>query len=344
VKLSVFYFPTIEFAGTVATAVVIGIGGTMVHRGDVSIGTVVAFVLLLANLFEPIQQLSLLFNTVQSSAAALSKLYALLDTPSEVHQAHDAVDLPSSGSIEVRHVTFGYAGGDRPALEDAVLTIDPGERIALVGPTGAGKSTLAKLIARLYDPVSGSVAFGGVDLRRSTAESLRERIVVVPQEGYLFAGTIRENVRIARPAATDHDVERALAAIGALDRFLAFPEGLETEVRERGARLSAGEKQLVSLARAALVDPAVLVLDEATSSLDPGTELAVEEAIERLSAGRTVIAIAHRLSTAQRADRVVVVDDARVVEVGHHSELVRLEGRYTSLHRSWVGADTFPSS
>lgn len=340
VKISVWYFPVVEFAGAVATAMVVGVGGVLVHRGDVSLGTVVAFVLLLANLFEPVQQLSMLFNTLQSSGAALAKLYALIDTPSEVGERPGAVDLPVAGALAVVGVGFGYEGAERPALTDATVTVAPGERIALVGPTGAGKSTLAKLMARFYDPSAGTVTFGGVDLRSATLASLRRRIVVVPQEGYLFTGTIRDNVRLARPDASDDEVSTALDAIGALERFLAFPEGLDTEVRERGSRLSAGERQLVSLARAALVDPAVLVLDEATSSLDPGTELAVEQAVERLSEGRTVIAIAHRLSTAERADRVVVVDGGRIVEVGHHRDLVGAQGAYTSLHRSWVGPGT----
>ena len=206
------------------------------------------------------------------------------------------------------------------------------------GPTGAGKSTLAKLIARFYDPQQGSITFGGVDLRDATARSLRERIVVVPQEGFLFNGTIRDNVRIARADATDAEVDAALAVVGADERFALLPDGYATEVRERGTRLSAGERQLVSLARAALADPAVLVLDEATSSLDPGTEAMVERAMDRLMAGRTVIVIAHRLSTAERADRVGVVDHHDLVELGSHAELLAQGGRYAALYGSWAGS------
>jgi ATP-binding cassette subfamily B protein len=242
----------------------------------------------------------------------------------------------------VEHVSFAYASGP-PVLRDVSLTVAAGERLALVGPTGAGKSTLAKLMARLYDPTAGEIRFSVVDVRDATLRSLRRHICVVPQEGFLFNGTIRENVRIAREGASDEDVDRALDAVGVLDRFASLPEGLDTEVRERGSRLSAGEKQLVSLARAALADPEVLVLDEATSSLDPGTELLVEHALERLMEGRTVVVIAHRLSTAARADRVGVVDEGGLVELGTHDELVSLDGRYAALYRTWAGRMETPA-
>ncbi|MBA2624513.1 MAG: ABC transporter ATP-binding protein [Acidimicrobiia bacterium] len=306
------------------------------QRGTVSLGTVAAFVLYLSTLFEPVQQLSQLFNTLQSAGAALSKLYDLLDTPVEVNEHPGAVDLPRRGAIEVEHVSFAYGEGP-PVLRDVSLFVAPGERLALVGPTGAGKSTLAKLVARLYDPTEGRAALGGVDLRRATLRSLRERIVVVPQEGFLFNGSIRDNVRIAKDGASDADVDDALRALGAYERFAVLPEGLDTEVAARGSRLSAGERQLVSLARAALADPDVLVLDEATSSLDPGTEVAIEEALERLMQGRTVVVIAHRLSTAERSDRVAVVTGGRLVELGTHDELVGAGGAYATLHAAWTG-------
>lgn len=340
VKVSTWYFGLIEFSGIAATGVVIGIGGWLVHSDIITVGTVTAFVLLLANLFDPVQQLSQLYNTVQSSAAALHKLFAIIDEAPEVNDPAHPEALPERGDIVVDSVTFGYAGSSQYALTDVSLTVANGERVALVGPTGAGKSTLAKIIARLYDPIAvdegrGSVTFGGVDLRRASLADLRRRIVVVPQEGFCFAGSIRDNIRIARPDASDVDIDEALAAIDSLERFRAFEHGLDTDVRERGSRLSAGERQLVALARAALVDPAVLVLDEATSNLDPGTEAAVEKALQQLMERRSVIVVAHRLSTVRRADRIGVIDDGRLVEFGTHDELMNAKGRYFALATAW---------
>lgn len=335
VKIQAWYLPVIEFAGTGTTALAIGLGGWLVGRGVVTVGTIALFVLTLSNLFDPLQQLSQLFTTVQSAGAGLRKLLDLLDTPIDMPEAPDAVDLPATGAVVLRNVTFGYAGNES-VLRDVDLTIAPGERLALVGPTGAGKSTLAKLVARLYDPTDGSVTYGGVDLRQATQSSLRQRVTVVPQEGFLFDGSLRDNVRIARIDASDAEVDAALNAVGVLDRFRLLPEGLDTEVHERGSRLSAGEKQLVSLARAALADPALLVLDEATSSLDPGTEALVEQAMDRLMQGRTVVVIAHRLTTAARADRVGVVADGRLVELGTHDELVARGGHYAALYGAWT--------
>jgi ATP-binding cassette subfamily B protein len=313
-----------------------------VHEDVLTIGTVAFFVLALSNLFEPVQQLSQLFNTVQSAGAGLHKLFDLLDTQVDVAERAGSIDLPRRGDVEVDHVSFGY-DPEAPVLHGVTLRIASGTRLALVGPTGAGKSTLAKLIARLYDPTEGAVRFGGIDLRDATMASLRERVVVIPQEGFLFNGTIRDNVRLARAGATDAEVDSALRAIGAFDRFAALPNGIDTEVRERGSRLSAGEKQLVSLARAALANPAVLVLDEATSSLDPGTEALVEAAVDTLREGRTVVVIAHRLSSAARADLVGVVADGRLVELGSHDELVAADGRYSRLYETWVAGVGSPA-
>jgi len=336
-RISTRYFPFMESLGIAATALIIGLGGLFADQGLVSVGTVAAFVLYLNNLFEPVQQLSQQYNIVQSSGAALHKLFELLDVEPSIAERPGAVDLPTDAAIHVDHVSFAY-GTNPDVLHDVSLTIAPGERLALVGPTGAGKSTLAKLVVRFYDPRVGSISMGAVDLRNATLRSLRERIVVVPQEGFLFTGTVRDNVKVGKPDASDAEVEAAIDALGVRDLLLALPEGLDTEVRERGSRLSAGERQLVSLARAALADPAVLVLDEATSNLDPGTERVVERALERLTENRTVIVVAHRLSTAARADRVGVVDDGVIAELGPHDELVQQEGRYAALFASWSAA------
>ena len=335
VKVSTWYFGLIEFAGIASSALIIGIGGWLVHRGSVSLGTVVAFVLLLANLFDPVQQLSQLYNTLQSAAAALHKLFGILDATPDVDEVAAPTELPATGDVVVNNITFSYAAGSRPALENVNLTLTAGTRLALVGPTGAGKSTLAKLMARLYDTQSGSVSFGGVDLRQASMEDLRRRIVVIPQEGFLFDGSVRDNLLIAKPTATETELLRALDNIGLRERFEALPEGLDTQVRERGSRLSAGERQLVALSRAALVDPAVLVLDEATSNLDPGTEMLVEAALEKLMVGRSVIVVAHRLSTVQRADKIAVVADAKISEIGTHDELIALNGHYALLASTW---------
>lgn len=335
VKVSTWYFGLIEFAGIASSALIVGLGGLLVHRGSVSLGTVVAFVLLLATLFDPVQQLSQLYNTLQSAAASLHKLFAIIDAEPDVEESTNPTPLPSAGDLVVENITFAYAGSAKPALDNVSVTLTAGTRLALVGPTGAGKSTLAKLMARLYDPQDGSVSFGGVNLRDASMEDLRGRIVVIPQEGFLFDGSVRDNLLIAKPDATEAELLAALNRLGLRERFEALPEGLDTEVRERGSRLSAGERQLVALSRAALVDPAVLVLDEATSNLDPGTEMLIEAALERLMVGRSVIVVAHRLSTVQRADKIAVVADAQISEIGTHDELVALNGHYALLAATW---------
>jgi len=345
VRLSARYFPIVEFANAAATAIIIGVGGLLVHWHRTTIGTVTAFVLFLAYLISPIQQFSQLFNLVQQSGAALKKIFGLLDTPASVSERPGAVDLPDTGELVVDAVSFAYRPGESDTvLRNVTISVSPSERLALVGPTGAGKSTLAKLMARFYDPVEGSVSYGGIDLRDATFASVRHQIAVVPQEGFLFHGTILDNVRLANPDASEDDVRQALRTIGCQERFDAFPDGLLTQVRERGSRLSAGERQLVSLARAALANPDVLILDEATSNLDPGTESAVEQALSALMHGRTVIVIAHRLSTAERADRVALVDDGRLLEVGPHADLLGRGGRYTALYEAWRGQRAEPAA
>jgi ATP-binding cassette subfamily B protein len=330
--VNIGFFPMIAFAQSVALAAVLVVGGYLHRHGRVTVGTVVAFALYLISLFDPIARLGDWYSEFQSGRAALSKIAALLDTPATVIGGHAA--LPAEGALRAERMTFAYPGA-KPAVEGVSLEIEPGEHVALVGATGAGKSTLAKLLVRGYDPHEGTVSFGGVDLRDASLQSLRTRIVFVPQEGHLFSGTIADNVRLARPGASDEEVRAALRAIGVLDRFEALPEGLETDVRSRGVRLSSGERQLVSIARVALVDPAVIVLDEATSSLDPQTEAAVEHALSVLAHGRTVITIAHRLSTAERADRVAVMEQGRLVEIAAHEELVAQGARYARLWASW---------
>jgi ATP-binding cassette subfamily B protein len=306
----------------------------MYRSGSISEGTIAAFVLYLVQLFDPIARLSEWIGEFRSGLAALGKIVGLLETPSAIRELEHAVELPREGALALRNVSFGYDGG-RPVVQDVALELQPGEHVALVGATGAGKSTLAKLLTRQYDPQHGAIRLGGVDLRDGTLESLRHRIVMLPQEGHLFSGTIADNVRLADPGASDEAVRHALEQIGALDRFESLPDGLATDVQTRGVRLSAGERQLVGIARVALADPAVIVLDEATSSLDPATEAAVETALAAVVEGRTVIIIAHRLSTAERADRVVVMHNGRVVETASHDELVAQGERYARLWASW---------
>jgi ATP-binding cassette subfamily B protein len=330
--VNIRFFPSVALAQAVATAAVLVAGGLLYQRGRLSIGALTAFVLYLTGLFDPVARITEWIGEFQSGRAALAKIVGLIDTPAGVAEPERPVELPG-GVLHVEDVTFAYDA--EPVLHSVELEIEEGEHVALVGATGAGKSTLAKLLSRQYDPGLGRITLGGVDLRDASLAAVRARIALVPQEGHLFSGSLADNVRLARPEAADEDVERALTEIGALERFAALPHGLGTDVQTRGVRLSAGERQLVGLARVALVDPDVLILDEATSSLDPGTERAVERALGRLTEGRTVITIAHRLSTARRADRVVVLEQGRLVEHGAHDELVRAGGRYAALWSSW---------
>lgn len=326
-------FAFLPLAQASALIVVLLVAARMYRHGDITIGTIGAFVLYLIQLFDPIGRFTEWLGEFRQGLAALAKIVGLLDVPVSITQKPDAVELPHSGALALRGVTFGYR--KRPVVRNLTLEIAPGEHVALVGATGAGKSTVAKLLTRQYDPRRGSIELGGVDLRDATLASLRRQVVLLPQEGHLFSGTIADNVRLAHPEATDDDVRRALRTIGALDRFESLPHGLQTDVQTRGLRLSAGERQLVGIARIALADPAVIVLDEATSSLDPATEAAVEIALAAVASGRTVVTIAHRLTTAQRADRVAVMEHGRLVEVASHDELVAQGERSARLWASW---------
>ena len=327
-------FTMIPLAQTVALIAVLLVAASMYRHGSISTGTIAAYVLYLVQLFDPIARFSEWLGEFRQGLAALGKIVGLLRTPNSIVEQDGAIELPARGALALRGVTFGY-DGDRPVVHDVTVDFAIGEHVALVGATGAGKSTLAKLLTRQYDPQDGEIMFGGVDLREATLESLHRRIVVLPQEGHLFSGTIADNIRLAQPEASADEVVRALDRIGARERFESLPDGLQTDVQTRGLRLSAGERQLVGIARVALADPAVIVLDEATSSLDPATEAAVERALAAVAAGRTVVTIAHRLSTAERADRVVVMEHGRAVEVASHDELVEQGERYAKLWASW---------
>jgi ATP-binding cassette subfamily B protein len=327
-------FTMIPLAQTVALVAVLLTASSMYRHGSISQGTIAAYVLYLVQLFDPIARFSEWLGEFRQGLAALGKVVGLIRTENAVEERPGAVELPADGALELRDVTFGYGGGT-PVVKGVTLELEAGEHVALVGVTGAGKSTLAKLLTRQYDPQCGAITLGGIDLRDGKLDSLRRRIVMLPQEGHLFSGTIADNVRLAEPEASDEAVLHALGQIGARERFESLSDGIHTDVQSRGVRLSAGERQLVGIARVALADPAVIVLDEATSSLDPATEAAVEQALAAVVEGRTVIIIAHRLSTAERADRVVVMDAGRVVEVASHDELVEQGERYARLWASW---------
>lgn len=333
---SVIAFTSGQFVSGLTTAVVLVVGTVLAVNGRLSLGELLAF-LFLVNLFtQPVQQATEILNEMQNAVAGWRRVIEIIDTPADVADPLDGVALPRGPiSVTFEDVGFAYPGGE-PVLHDIDLTIEPRSRVAIVGETGSGKSTLAKLLTRLMDPVSGRVLIDGTDLRDIRFSSLRGRVVLVPQEGFLFDGTLLENIRFGRPESTEEQVRLTITELG-LDSWLGtLPQGLHTEVGQRGESLSAGERQLVALARAYLADPDLLVLDEATSAVDPSTEVRLQRALDSLTRGRTSIAIAHRLSTAQAADEVIVVDAGRVVERGHHSELVSLDGVYTRLHESWM--------
>ena len=344
-RLSARFFPLVEGSGVLSAAALLLLGGVFVHLHLTSVGVVAAFILYTTNLFAAVQSVSQLFDLLQSSGAALGTVFSLLSVEPTMQDPPHPVALAPHGALELDHVGFAYPPRTQHdgkehvaapnALVDVTLVIAPGEHLVLVGPTGAGKSTLAKLIGRLYDPTVGEVRFGGVALARATIAELRRRVVVVPQEGFLFRGSVLDNIKMGNAEASESEVLAVLERLGIDRHLLSLQGGLHGDVGERGSRLSAGERQLVSLARAALADPAVLVLDEATSSLDPGTELEVEHAVSVLAVNRTTVTVAHRLTTAERADRIAVVAEGRIVELGPHAELMALGGSYAALFSAW---------
>jgi ABC-type multidrug transport system fused ATPase/permease subunit len=336
VVLNGIYFPTVDLLSTAALAVVIGYGGHLYFGGSLSIGTLFAFMLYVNNFFDPVQALSQLYNTFLSATAALDKIMDVLDEQPQVVDRPGAAPLPQiAGRVQFESVRFTYGRGDE-VLHGIDLDVPAGTTVALVGHTGAGKSTIAKLLARFYEPTHGRIAIDGHDLNDVTQASLRRQLGVVPQEGFLFAGTVAENIAFGKPDATPEEIVQAARTVGAHDFILRLENGYETQLGERGSRLSLGQRQLVAFARALLADPRVLILDEATSSVDIGTERRIEEALEVLLADRTAFIIAHRLSTIRDADLIVVLEHGRVVEQGSHEQLLAARGLYTSLYGDWA--------
>ncbi|HTX32440.1 MAG TPA: ABC transporter ATP-binding protein [Solirubrobacteraceae bacterium] len=337
VNLNAAYFPGVEFLSALVTIEILVIGGLEVINGHTSTGVVFGFVAALNNFFDPIQQLSQLYTTYQSGMAALDKIFDLLDQRPDIVDPPHPVELPPlRGELRFEDVSFRYGSDGSWALQDIDLRIAPGETIALVGETGAGKSTFAKLAARFYDPTEGRVLVDGHDLRDVSMHSLRSQMGIVPQEGFLFSGTVRENIAFGRADATEEEVVAAARAVGAGEFISKLQHGYETQIGERGVQLSAGQRQLLAFARALIADPRILVLDEATSNVDVRTENVIEQGLRRLLAGRTAIVIAHRLSTIQRASRIVVLEHGRIVEQGTHDELLKAQGRYWQLYRDWA--------
>ena len=340
-KIIVTYFPAVDTLRAVGLVLVLLIGGNRVLDGEMSLGSMIAFLLYLNWFFEPIVQLANVYNLLQGALAALYKLYGLIDEEPSIREAEETTPLAQEveGQILVDRMTFGY-NADEPVITDLNLSIPPGQRVAVVGATGSGKSTLVKMIARFYDPQTGGVSLDGIDLRQISFADLRRTVALVPQEGFLFEDSLRFNLSFGREEMSDEQIWEACRAMGIAEWVESLPEGLDTPMRERGNRLSSGERQLVALARALAIDPAIVILDEATSNLDPETEGEIETALETLLAGRTSIVVAHRLRTARRADRVLVMEGGRVVEDGTYEDLAGRDGPFAELISTWESSET----
>ena len=338
-RLVAWFMPEIRLIGNVTIGVVLLYGGYLAYQGQVTVGVLAAFLLYLRQFFEPMMEISQFYNTFQSASAALEKISGVLEEEPGVPEPAQPQALPEArGHLRLDHVRFEYVEGV-PVLPDLDVSIPAGQTVALVGTTGAGKTTIAKLATRFYDPVGGAVTLDGVDLRDLTAEDLHRSVVMVTQENYLFSGSIADNIRFGRPAATQEEVEAATRAIGAHGFIAALPEGYDTQVSNRGGLLSAGQRQLIAFSRAFLADPAVLILDEATSSLDVPSERLVQRALRTILKGRTAVIIAHRLSTVEIADRVLVLEHGEVVEDGSPEGLIEGgDGRFSDLHQAWLAS------
>jgi ABC-type multidrug transport system fused ATPase/permease subunit len=331
-KISALFFPLVDVLGSLGTCLVLWFGGTGVIGGSISLGVLVAFMSYVTRFFMPIREISMLYNNVQSALAATERITEVADARPEVKEAEDAVQLPRiEGEVRFNHVSFGYEP-NAYVLNDIDLEINENQRVALVGPTGAGKTSLANLTARFYDPQEGSITVDSYDLRKVSLKSLRSQMGIVLQDPFLFTGSIRENIAYGKPDASEQEIVEAAKAVGAHDFILNFPQGYDTNVGERGIRLSMGQRQLISVARALLADPRILILDEATSSVDPYTELLLQNALKKLLEKRTTLIIAHRLSTVRSADKIVVVDGGRIVDTGTHRELMSRKGLYRKLY------------